>query len=536
MTQILLPHLSSWLRRLAIYLALLAPLLPGCSITTRESYISIKLADNSSARQSYHRLSIYKREQNFITKLRALTTNRGSHELFKSIEVSSDIFGSPGLLVSPGKYLILADCSHASVTVKKGHTQELTLQQLTFHQPPVDYDGEDGMFQILCERFGSPVFSQKLTSIFKLYLLSNIDQIFIHMMPLTVTLDLSERSTHIDLAALRINTANNEKTKFFLSQDKASITMTAGLPVARWIYFLPGEYRIAVNGSTKSVTLEAQTPQEITLGALRVATPAKTPLDYVTRFNAEPPTFSLRSPTEQTHHTLRLNTTYPLLPGTYEIKLTGGHQTIQVSVVAGKQLTIPLNTITIHSPCTREASTWQQQQLCPKIGLTLYESITDEPTQGSVGVPILFFAKKILVQLHSAHGIKQAVNARPGQHKEVVLGSLTLTPKVTFQNNRATELIRLEVLDDNTRQGFPNSIHNSSHLGDSKERNLMLLPGEYQLVSYESIKTSTRFKQKKQTVSFITLAPNSSHTVTYPFYRRLPQTQPANIYQPQSGD
>ena len=504
--------------------------LDGCQDTSGTLAISAPLESSSQdtrAMQTMQAIKLFRIKTPLWQRFVPLKSELISASNLTTLE-STAITPTPGDLsgirMAKGRYLLLADCSHHMVTIKTGQHTMVPLKKVRFLRPTLQNAGQDGQLEILCKRVRG-AFDQWLRDPTELHLLPGKHRLFIQMVPYEI-ITQNHQHFEVPLAALRLTEGPQPGGDiFFLSAPSPALDITQKLSVGKWIYLLPGDYHLTIHGSQKRVHLKAGDTLEVPLGSFTLKTPPEASLADIPKVTGAPYRFDFI--TTSSTHRLALDTTYSVFPGKYQIRLMGATKTQNLTIQPGKHATLTLKALTIKTPCPEGA---YSSRCLGDIDVSLF--VGSQVIQSLSDIPILYLGSKVAAALHTSFGLKKTY-PEPPTHQVITPGTLTLTPKIHNDPVRQTELIRIESLIQSTIHTKKNSPKNLPHEFTEDLRSmpkhikaLHLLPGEYALVAYESVKIPGGFQKQRRQIKRFLLVGGSTMDLTYPVFKLGSQAPP----------
>ncbi|MFY7927326.1 MAG: hypothetical protein ACOVS5_00505, partial [Oligoflexus sp.] len=411
--------------------------------------------------------------------------NAGTFEIYR-IEseeplqfVSEQIgrFNEP-LLLPPGQYLILADCSNETVVLRPGETRTLLAHQVLFN-PPVAPEPEDS-FSIQCNRFAKTKSRQHLLNRYSLNILHGTRDLLVGMVPLRVEFPEAAGASdpHIlsyQLSGLRVEAYERmkPKTSFFVSPVEGLLSITENQVFGRWQFLLAGKYRIEVNGTRMEIELAEGQQQLIRPAFLRIGVSDAVNLHASSSILGTPLYVELNQ-----GHWLDLNETYPVLPGEATLKLNGSLAEHRINLEEGLLTEKKVRSVLIDLDC----SPWDWSCLGSR-EIFLYE--TDKPypfAEGISDVPLLFFEEDAWVSIQGSRDLRYKIPDTV-QDTNLKVGFVKLSPKQHHRPGQVTDLSRIEA------PGFP-LIGHSLDLSVDHDTLMPLIVGRYLLAQYQALATS----------------------------------------------
>lgn len=421
-----------------------------------------------------------------------------------------------GIRMAKGSYLLLADCSHHVVTIKTRQHALVPLKKVRFLRPELQSNGK---LEILCKRVQG-AFDQWLSDATELYLLPGKHRFFIQMVPYEI-ITQNHQNFEVPLAALRLTEGPQPGGDiFFLSAPSPALDITQKLAVGQWIYLLPGDYNLTIHGSQKRVHLKAGDTMEVPLGSFTLKTPLDASLTDIPKVTGKPYGFDFI--TSSSTSQLAVNTTYSVFPGKYQIQLMGATKTQSLTVQPGKHATLNLKALTIKTPCpegTHSSGCLGEIDVSLFLGSQMIQSLND--------IPILYLGSKVTAALHTSFGLKKTL-PESVTHQVTTPGTVTLSSEIHDDPTRQTELIRIESLTQSAQNAEKSLSHEFTEDLRSMPKHikaLHLLPGEYVLMTYESVKIPGGFQKQRRQIQRFLLADGSTLHLTYPVFRLARQKE-----------
>ena len=340
-----------------------------------------------------------------------------------------------------GSYLILADCSHEVVNISAGESKDLVSHRVNF-VTPIEKDASD-KFSIQCNRFTKTKSIQHLQNRFALNVLHGNRDLLVGMVPLNIDFETMEnpnepKTLHFDLSAIRLSSYEDMKPKtlFFVSPANNLISVTENQEFGHWLFLLPGEYLVEVNGTSLKVALEKHQSFTIDPAFIRVSTSDTINLEISSNILGTPLYVELND-----QHWLDLNETYPVLPGKALIKLNGSFRSQEVELVANQMLDKSVRSIQVNLDCPP----WDWDCLGRR-KVYLYEGDQLYPfAEGLTDVPILFFEKDVWIGIEGSRDIRHYLSDKR-DHFVLDVANVKLIPQHTYRPNQITDLVRIEAI------------------------------------------------------------------------------------------
>ncbi|MGE0171819.1 MAG: hypothetical protein AB7T49_03505 [Oligoflexales bacterium] len=375
--------------------------------------------------------------------------------------------------VTPGQYLVLADCSSKTVLVRPKETVNLVAHQVKFVPPHPP--GPDDKFAIHCFRHADNDSKQYFTNKYDLHVLSGTYDLLVGMKPLSINLqsDTSHRSTDtvFKLAAVRVAKPEGYagNSEFFISPRDRLTPFTESQAFSSWLYLLPGQFTVETNGTKLNVELAEGEEREILPGLLKIEIPQDVDIELSSQIGSNPLYVELNG-----NHWLDLGNVYPVLPGQMTLRLNGSMVDKEVTVEENQTVTIPAKSVAVSLMCPP----WDWNCLG---GKNIYLHHADETfvsARGSTDIPLLFFDEDMSVSVEGSKDIKYIISNNDNV-VNLQLGTLKLIPTPQHKNGQITDLVRVE-------PGSQKFVGHTMDLPFDKEIEVPLIAGQYLFAHYVS--------------------------------------------------
>lgn len=343
--------------------------------------------------------------------------------------------------LTPGSYLVLADCSSETVTIYPGQIQVLTAHRLRFTAPHTP-DSKDS-FSIQCSRSDKTKSRQHLSGRYELTVLHGKRDLLVGMVPMRIDFDAmgtpdAPKDLDYRLSALQVANfeGNTQEISYFISPLDELIAATKYQQFGQWEFLLPGRYVLEVNGTRMQVDLAEGEERIVKPALLKVTTSSEIDLDQPAHIKGSPWLVEIN-----TGHWLNFNETYPVLPGSATIAISGSSQSVDVPLVEGESTELKARSITVDSGCLpldmtclgdKDVSLYLPEEPYPFI-----ESVSD--------IPVLFIDRglPVLIGIEGSRDILYEVPADV-RDKAVRLGYVRLIPEPQHRPGQITDLVRVE--------------------------------------------------------------------------------------------
>lgn len=442
--------------------------------------------------------------------------NSGSYEIYSvagdaSLQFVSDQVGhfNRPLSLSPGSYLILADCSHKHITIHPYEQVRFQTHTIEF-VPPFSPSKED-LFVVQCNRYEKFQMKQRLNNQFVFNLISDTVDLLVSMLPLRVDFRsdaLGQKSTEFSgrrqfrLSALQVapweGQEQFEPPPYFISLAEDLLAITQSQDFGKWQFLLPGAYTVEVNGTNQSVRLKANEAKVIQPAGFHIAVNEGADLSLYQQIRGSP--FNIRV---NSHHVFDVNTFYPVLPGQAQIRFDGAGRVHDLNFVERGVTRQKLNAVLIDSGC----APWEWECL-GKTEVNLYLPGGHYPFLESLSdIPILYTDSSVQVGLEGSKGLRFQVPEKKG-FVRLNIGRLQIIPRPVFKSGHVTELARIESAEASIL-GFSHDI-----LPD-RITSMPLIAGQYYLARYTNVQL-----ENDRAVSKIPVRIHSAGSVTVelPYY------------------
>lgn len=424
----------------------------------------------------------------------------------KSFNLTGEVIGKPNspVQLTPGTYLVMADCSHELIVVRPGELVELNLTKVKFLTPDLDFDSST--LSIQCDKFRASIFRQQITGQFELNVLEGSRNILVNMSPLNLKLtkDHMHNPLVIKLAALKVgdnskDTSRTTTEKYFVSLLEGTVSVTKPVRLGHWFLGIPGKYDVSINGSSVRTTLFEGQSTVFQLGKLKVASPQSLDLSLISKIRGYPYVITINGT-----HELLPNETYHLLPGVLNISLDNSNQRTVVEIYENTLTKIPLKSVKISIDC----APWEWECL-GKGEIMLYRKGENYPFMESISdIPILYLGSDIQVGIAGSRDIRVNI---PAMKNNVVFatGTLILEPELIPSKAYITDLVRLAAI----QHPITGKTLDISKLHPTKMR---LVAGRYKIEFYQSSLGTN--EERWHTRKSIVISENNITKIKIPFH------------------
>lgn len=452
--------------RFLLGLAILGTLFSSCTTGRENGSLTVRYVSNGS-------YEIYKMA--------------GEHPLQFVSETTSKFNDRITLL--PGSYMILADCSSEIVNVYPGSDIVLVAHQVNFLplHPPTEKD----KFSIQCVRSERTHLRQSLMNHFALAVLAGTREMLVGMVPLKLDMPSSESKesrvvSHL-LSYITVNSPGiGEAEDFFVSPVGGITPFTENQHPGAKLFLIHGKYDLQLNGTALTVDLMEGESRTVVPGKFTVGTSPDANISRAEKVLGAPLYAELNG-----EHYLDLNTTYAVLPGTLNVRLSTSIHAKPFKISEGETLKIIARNIVVDLNCQKDdwACLGEKKVLLFEKGKNGYfaESQTD--------IPILFFEEDVSIAVEGSRNIKLSISSADNQVFEV--GFLEVIPNPQHHVGILTDLMRVET-SGNKFTGA------SLDLAVDKPTRMPLIVGQYHLAEY--IFTTSDGSRRKST-KFVNITP-----------------------------
>lgn len=451
--------------------------------------------------------------------LRVVAPTEGTYEVYRiesevPLQFVSEQMGklNEDLPLTPGSYLILADCSSKTVIITPGKTETLISHEVSFvpPHPPKETD----KFSIQCNRYAETRSRQHLTNRYTLHVLDGKRDLLVGMVPMVIDFP-DEGASHeprklvYNLSALQVSSYEDMKlkTSFFVSPVGGMIAITESQEFGQWQFLLPGSYHLEVNGTKMEVTLKEGEVRTVTPAFLRVSTPPHIDLELSSQIRGNPIYVQLNQ-----DHWLDLGEVYPVLPGSVSLRLNGSSEPYNLTLEEGQFVDTTARSVIVNSDC----SPWEWACL-GNTPVYLYEPGRLYPfAEGVTDVPLLFFKNEdVLVGVQGSRGLHYRVSAKQ-QSTSLQLGKVRFIPTPMAKAGAITDLVRIEA-------AAPPFGGESLDVIFDRETEMPVIAGTYFFAQYISTHDGDRRRKR----DYVTIRPH--RTVEIPFTVFVPEKKLAQM-------
>jgi hypothetical protein len=368
-----------------------------------------------------------------------------------------------------GSYLVLADCSSKMVNIYPKSSQTLVAHQVNFiPMHPVE---EGDRFSIQCVRSEQTNSRVELVNKFSLNVLAGQRDILVGMLPLSLDLDFEDESSHLVshvLGSVKVEQPGNfkEPFEFYISPLTAFAPNTESQHSNAALLLLEGDYVVELNGTENNVEIKNGEYKTIKPALLEIKTPVDTDLNLAANIKGSPLHAEING-----EHWFHLNTVYPVLPGSLEVRLNTSFKPVQFEIEESEKLTMKARSVTVSLGC--KPADWQ---CLGSRKIRLYEKDKTYPIAESISdIPFLYLEHGVSIGVEGSRNIRYTL---PEQDAiRLKLGYVEITPQPSHRPGVLTDLMRVEAVHS-PQVGF------TLDLALDRPTTVPLIPGSYVLAQY----------------------------------------------------
>jgi hypothetical protein len=385
-----------------------------------------------------------------ITKgyLQVNSLNQGSYEIYKyeqddTTSLVSEHSGSFNVktALSPGSYLILADCSSEVVIIYPDQLETLVAHSVKFMAPLVAVEGDS--FSLQCSRSNNIRFRQQFSNRYEFNILHGVRDLLVSLVPFRIDFESLEnsdspRKVSYQLSAVRVDKFADSKDpiSYFVSPENELVSVTKSLPLGNWEFLLPGVYSLELNGTKLTINVEKGEIKVIRPSSIAVLTSFKNDQPNATDIKGAPQLVEMNS-----GHWLNFNETYPILPGKSVVQIKGSARKFEFVIEEGDSKVFRTKSVTIKQGC----SPWEWTCLGQR-DVMLYEDGQSYPfVENTTDIPVLYIDEgaAIWVGVGGSRDIRYKLPAKQ-KSKTLNVGYVNLVPTPVFRAGQRTDLLRVE--------------------------------------------------------------------------------------------
>lgn len=382
-------------------------------------------------------------------------------------------YSNSDIQLTPGIYLVMADCSHKMIIIHPGITRTIVANELEFIVP--ESADSEGLFSVQCDRFERTRSRQNHLNNFKLSVLSGKWKILVGMVPMTLDFEdsLGEKPKKLvhRLGGVRVAEAQDNPGgghRYFISPQDELLSISQPQFFGKWQFLLPGKYIVEVSGTKNQVELNPGELRTIKPAYLRLITPKKTDLQSSKKVRGQANVAMLNKVTR-----LSFNETYPLLPGINFLTLDDSQKEHAIELKEGSELKLKIRSVKV----TRGCSPWEWKCLGGR-KIKLYWEDSHYPFLVTLtDISALFFESQVSVGIEGGENLRYQLSDS-SEHTELKMGLLKLIPRLRHSNSIVTDLVRLET-QGNRLKGV------SLDIPIDRETKIPLIAGYYHLATYQ---------------------------------------------------
>ena len=403
--------------------------------------------------------------------------------------------------LTPGRYLLLGDCSHRFINVTKNQKTELVSHTIEF-LPPRQPDAKD-IFAIQCSRFERTGSRQYLTNRFRLSILEGQREILVGMKPMKIP-DLSKSEPSIQkyslstVAVLRSSLSEDVTyPPFFVSPVSDLLGVTQPQEFDSWVYLLPDAYYIYVNGTKQKVTLSERESRVVIPTLFKLETPDQLESLFSSKYEKKQFAYQINDAQE-----LLFDRFYPLINHNVRIKFKDSTQEFIPPITPHQVNNVKVRGLLVDTGCAKH-----EWECLAKREIVMFNRLAPFPyIQAKADRPVLYVGKDLVVAIEGSKGLKLLLDDTKDV-QTLRTGKLKISPKLVYKSGYITDLLRLEAL----RLPY---LGYSNDIPPDRTTALTLAAGKYRLARYTSINETDRFVSSKT----VKISPGRTTKVEIPFF------------------
>jgi hypothetical protein len=413
-----------------------------------------------------------------------------------------------------GRYLVLADCSSQPVRVYAGQREKLVAHQINFI--PAMAPGEDDKFSIQCERAEKTRSRQYFSNRFSLSMIGESHDILVGMVPLSLQFggtsgDINVKSHLLSAIKVESTPETPPDLSYFVSPTTDLVSVTEKQDFGKWLFLLPGDYEVEVNGTKMLVSLAEGEKRVITPAFIKVETSPRIDLELSSQIRGTPLFVEVND-----GHWFNLNERYAVLPGKTMLRLSGSNQPKAVELEEGEKLDLPARSVIVDQGC----SPWEWNCL-GDLEVRLYQPAQPFPfATGVTDVPLLFFESEVLVGVEGSRNVRYRI-PKGTRDMEAHIGYLEIVPKPVHVKGQITDLLRVEA-QDASLTGV------TLDIALDRPTRMPLVTGQYQIAHYVMSTSVDGDRRRSSQVLKI----GRDQTVTMPVQVYLSEKKMASLRKP----
>jgi len=383
------------------------------------------------------------------------------------------------IFLEPGRYFASNACSGYAFE-QKNEPMVLALSTLRFAphrevlpEDPSPVDGTRHLVHVSCV---DPVEGETMAwnNLLELSFLPGAHRVLLAGSPVDVSFGGRGTERVIELYPLTVSLQGEAGgTRYFVLPEEQATRADATLvpvPVGGTIWVTPGVYGLEINGSRRRAAVQAGMRTRVTLGVLRIESPAKFPTELRARLGGQPVFAYINGGV-----LLNLNKDYVVFPGDYAVSIEGSEIQEVFPVVAGETTRVKTLGALIEAPVCPAGSSCRNVPV-----ITIHKEQRPYSLMNVMpGMPFLVLDGKYEYGVEGMRGVlRQLATESEGVATEK-LGRLRFKWEVRQASSRTrTDLVRLEA------RGLPENFGRSLDLLFSKPDEVYLPAGSYFLTYF----------------------------------------------------
>ncbi|MCX6116618.1 MAG: hypothetical protein NT027_03690, partial [Proteobacteria bacterium] len=341
--------------------------------------------------------------------------------------------------LSPGSYLVLADCSSQIVNIYPRGDVTLTAHKVNFIpiQPPKPND----KFSIQCLRSDRTRSRQHFSNHFSIAVLSGVREFLVGMVPIQMNLEAgpNQKSKLISYRLSSISVAGQNMSDL---QDKFTYFLTPVSEVAPYtesqadggkMYVLKGQYQVQVNGTSTNIDLAEGEGRVLVPATLKVEVSKNAQLEESAKIKGSPLYVEING-----EHFLHLNSTYAVLPGPIKVRLSTAVKPIEIAVKEAESIRLKAKNVIVKLNCAAEDWTCLGSR-------KVFVFERGKPSQLAESVSdtaVLYFGDNVSVGIEGSRNLRY--NLTPLDDQIIKVGYIEVTPTPIHKAGVLTDLVRIE--------------------------------------------------------------------------------------------
>ena len=383
--------------------------------------------------------------------LQVTSAGEGTYEIYRianeaPLQFISEQVGqfNQDITLTPGSYLVLADCSSETVIIYPHKRQTLLAHRLQFSPPhlPGRHDG----FSVQCNRSDKTRSRQHISNRLELNMLNGKHDLLVGMVPLRV--DFASQTTEKPmtishkLSSLQVESIGHQDQdrSYFVSPFDELTAVTKSQAFGQAEFLLPGNYVLEINGTKMQVSLKEGEERIVKPARLSVTTSHDVDLVEAVKIKGSPWLVEING-----GHWLNFNETYPVLPGKILVGISNSTQSIEVELSEGTELELKARSVRVDLQCP----VGERSCLGDK-AVSLYRAEEPYPFVESLSnIPIIYLeeAAQILVGIEGSRDITYELGTKE-RDKRLAVGFLQLMPRPMYRLSQTTDFLRVETTNE----------------------------------------------------------------------------------------